>query len=381
LTLASIVLSVKSGAKVVSMSCGIERALLTRHLPKLSWDKFRRLFTRLFQAAPGVLFVAAAGNSGASAADTVPCDAATPTGDWLQPNVLCVSGLAKSTDVAGVWPGSGSSNHNPTTADGGQRYPVTLAAPGTDVLAHLPSGDLTFFYGTSSAAPLVAGAAGLVYSVNKDFSGYQVRRLLETTSVDIHDDTLGRRVDAHAALAAAIATLPPSRIGKGTCRPPDPPPPSTGHNPVGAAWLRMEVLCDGCNGVVPNSHIAFGGEKPKVGWVDDKCFIGSYCADIWLLPGVQLTPVSASGAKFLRWEGTCAGSDVQIVAGDSIAVPMTHEQNCRAYFDRSPTALDRTSRSGRNATTQTSEIIGVGIAVAAGRGNLSRAARSVGARL
>ncbi len=79
------------------------------------------------------------------------------------------------------------------------------------------SGDyLPSFGGTSAAAPLVAGAAALVYSMNPDLTVSQMRDILHTTADDMGtpgpDPTFGfGRVNAHqAVLAAGGSTNPPA---------------------------------------------------------------------------------------------------------------------------------------------------------------------------
>ncbi len=67
---------------------------------------------------------------------------------------------------------------------------------------------LTFFGGTSAAAPLVAGAAALVYSVNPDLTVAQMRDILYSSADDMgpsgRDNNFGHgRINAHQAVLAA----------------------------------------------------------------------------------------------------------------------------------------------------------------------------------
>ncbi len=79
----------------------------------------------------------------------------------------------------------------------------------------LVAGDyLSFFGGTSAAAPLVAGTAALVYSVNPDLTVAQMRNILYNTADDMgpsgRDNNFGHgRVNAHQAVLAAGGSTPP----------------------------------------------------------------------------------------------------------------------------------------------------------------------------
>ena len=63
-----------------------------------------------------------------------------------------------------------SSNYGQTNVD--------LAAPGTDILSTVPSDTYAYMSGTSMAAPMVAGAAALLYSGRPDLSLSDVRTAL-----------------------------------------------------------------------------------------------------------------------------------------------------------------------------------------------------------
>ncbi|GIF20637.1 subtilisin family serine protease [Actinoplanes tereljensis] len=85
--------------------------------------------------------------------------------------------------VAGSTQGDGRyswSNYN-ATAD----QWVDLAAPGSNIAQSASGGNFTMFEGTSSAAPLVAGAAGLVLSAKPDATADQVRDALENSGDSI----------------------------------------------------------------------------------------------------------------------------------------------------------------------------------------------------
>jgi subtilisin family serine protease len=111
------------------------------------------------KAAPNVLFVFAAGNSGTNN-DTSPIYPCVHN----QPNIVCVAATTQS-DVR-----SGFSNFGANTVD--------LAAPGSLIETTTPGGGYAFRSGTSFAAPIVAGAAALYRAVNPSATAAQTRNAL-----------------------------------------------------------------------------------------------------------------------------------------------------------------------------------------------------------
>lgn len=59
---------------------------------------------------------------------------------------------------------------------------VDVAAPGTNILSSVPGGTTQSSDGTSMAAPVVAGLAGIIFAANPGIEALQVKELLKSTS-------------------------------------------------------------------------------------------------------------------------------------------------------------------------------------------------------
>lgn len=117
--------------------------------------------TAAIQAAgnAGILFVAAAGNSG--------------TDNDTTPQYPANAGVANVVSVAA----SNSSNQLASFSDYGPNS-VNLAAPGVDIYSTLPGGKYGYLSGTSMAAPEVTGVAALAWAADPNATVAQVRNAL-----------------------------------------------------------------------------------------------------------------------------------------------------------------------------------------------------------
>ena len=129
----------------------------------------------------GALLIAAAGNEGGA----VEYPAAYP-------DVIGVAALEGDAPASYSNVGSG----------------IDIAAPGTDLLSAVPWDGYERISGTSMAAPVVAGVAGLVLSVSPDLEPLALRDHLLATATDLGLDETRQgagRIDAAAAVETAPA--------------------------------------------------------------------------------------------------------------------------------------------------------------------------------
>lgn len=194
---------VDNGARVVNMSWGrAERAYLgnlkacapqmpegeRKELARYTVERIREVLQQGMRAAPGVLFVGAAGNAGASLQDE------NPATRFSLPNFILI-GAVDRHGAATEWTNTGAE--------------ITLFANGDRVPARLPGGGASYPSGTSMAAPLVANAAARMLTVAPRLSGAQMRALLESTAT--RNATGQPLLYPRAAVEAARARVGPER--------------------------------------------------------------------------------------------------------------------------------------------------------------------------
>jgi subtilisin family serine protease len=115
---------------------------------------------------------------------------------------------------------------------------LSVAAPGNYIVTTLSNGFYAGFSGTSAAAPVVSGIAGLVLSANPALSNSQVKSIIEKNADDLgapgFDIYYGwGRVNAYKAVLAAIGTAPP---------PPDTTPPTASiASPANGATISGSI--------------------------------------------------------------------------------------------------------------------------------------------
>jgi len=191
---------------------------------------------------------------------------------------LCVGGTT-TEEVVWVSASRGPSPENwPYPPD---RRKPEISAPSADVTSCLPGGLYGAWYGTSMAAPHVAGAVALLLQADPSLDYDHLRELLLTTAVDLeapgYDYDVGYgRLDIHAAVAAALgATAAPA------------------SESVGRAWL----------GAWPNpSH----GEV-RLEWAGLPAGTADATVEIFDVRGRRVAALDAGPhSRNLRWNGTDA---------------------------------------------------------------------------
>ena len=187
----------KNGVRVVNMSWGGTAKSLENDLELCNigknpeerkaiargyFDMQKKALDAAIRGAPGILFVAAAGNSNADAAfeEAIPADLSAP-------NLLTVGAVDKAGDEAPF------TSYGPT---------VKAHANGYQVESYLPGGDRVAFSGTSMASPQVAGLAAKMLAVNPKLKPAEVIAIILAT-VDKTAD--GRRFLVHPAKALEAA--------------------------------------------------------------------------------------------------------------------------------------------------------------------------------
>ncbi|MBS7607479.1 MAG: S8 family serine peptidase [Candidatus Bathyarchaeia archaeon] len=136
----------------------------------------------------GGLVFAAGGNSGSY------------IGDANNPYIISVSATT-STDAIATF-----STYGPF---------IDISAPGVNIYTTVKGGGYGAVSGTSFAAPIAAGVAALMFSVNPSMPPSDVESILKSTAVDLGDAGYDiyygcGRIDASAALKALVSSLSPA---------------------------------------------------------------------------------------------------------------------------------------------------------------------------
>lgn len=167
------------GARVVNLSLGGPRSYA---------------MASVLADEPQTLFVVAAGNEGV---DNDGASASYPCADPA-PNVLCVGASTAAEAKASF------SNWGATTVD--------LMAPGASLLTTRPGGAYARMSGTSFAAPMVAGAAALVFGRRPQATAAEVKATLLSTVDPVAAygpvTVTGGRLNLQRAVAATQASGP-----------------------------------------------------------------------------------------------------------------------------------------------------------------------------
>ncbi|MDG2149957.1 MAG: S8 family serine peptidase [Planctomycetota bacterium] len=312
--LAGIYDSITRGAHVLSMSFG-----LYQDLPSLK-DALQAA------AEAGCVLVAAAGND----AQDVPFYPAA------YPSVIGVAASAPNDSRALF------SNFGPW---------VSLAAPGQSMYSTLLNGDYGYMSGTSTACPLVAGMAGLLYAqasgLRSPAAAQSVRAVLEGTAVPV----LGNWVTAgRVDLAAAVAALDSGN-----------PPVIDTLEPDAADALGGEVVSVSGSGLLGATGALLGSVPVAVTVLDDSTLTYTIplAAQLGDLPFVVMKASSTSNALTFRYS---AVEPPRLNVAANIAVGDTLEWNLGCTpgdFWIMLASLDQTTTSIQGWTVLTPFVVGV----------------------
>lgn len=164
-TLAAILLQIDQGATVINLSLGAKNPGTAYHPVS---DAYRRLLESVAKSHPKVVFVAAAGN------DSIGIDGRNQAPGGLPlPNLITVGAVTADGNAAGF------TNY---AVEGGE---VTISAPGVGVPMGIGSDGKPYHAnGTSFSAPMVAGAAALLQSLNPELTAAQIKETLTATAAE-----------------------------------------------------------------------------------------------------------------------------------------------------------------------------------------------------
>lgn len=92
----------------------------------------------------------------------------------IKRNIIVVGAIEKNNDLYEMW----------IDPDGGSNYGerIDVVAPGNNILTTDINNSYYYVRGTSMAAPHVSGIAGMMYSVNPNISGFEVKEIIKITS-------------------------------------------------------------------------------------------------------------------------------------------------------------------------------------------------------
>jgi hypothetical protein len=184
----------KAGTRVVNMSWRVTTPIIEGSLASIEPDSEKRreralqifetmsgAMTRAIESAPGILFVAGAGNED----EDVDFVKSFPAGLDL-PNLITVGAVDVSLQPAHF------------TSFGKS---IDIYANGFEVKTRMPGGKKTLISGTSLAAPQVSNLAAKLFAVDPTLTVQDVRELIESTAT-VEGDQKIRVIHPKAALAA-----------------------------------------------------------------------------------------------------------------------------------------------------------------------------------
>lgn len=195
-------------------------------------------------------------------------------------------------------------------------YESTVSAPGAQVYGELPGGQAMAVDGTSFSAPIVAGAVGLMKSLDISLSTAEIIDILQRTGVPSGDTTIGPRIQIGAALDAVVDAFLPfdtlAAICRGELRPYDVVFPTTLKRP-----LRLPDS-DDTAALPPLVQLSFrfaGGADGKVYYTSVDAPSAPWVADI------KMTLVNDSTIRIVQSEDAVSAGRSNFDSAEFTVVP------------------------------------------------------------
>lgn len=224
---------VQKGAKVINLSVGQTASMetLTRSIDDINIQGYNASLYLHALIARGYDFVivqsAGNGNSQNQSVDAVYnglYSSITKENCYVSENISADEIMGRII-IVGAAQNDGNNNYSQTYwSNAGDR--VDICAPGNEIYSTVPGGffgKYKYLSGTSMAAPIVTGVASLVWSVNSELTGVEVKNIVcdeKNTSYIVEDNTSEnhqltntyKMVNANLAVRAAINYIPATSI-------------------------------------------------------------------------------------------------------------------------------------------------------------------------
>ncbi|MBF0239482.1 MAG: S8 family serine peptidase [SAR324 cluster bacterium] len=194
----------EKGANVINLSLGVKIQQDTSVLSEKEKNQFLDLVIKMTQkeantwqqifreiSAKNIIVVQAAGND----------------------NTLTGLDPMKRSEFTIIVAATESQNNKASFSNYGEH--VTVSAPGEQIFNAVPRGKYDFLDGTSFSSPIVAGAVGLMKSLNSSLNVKQVREILIQTGLEVKSEN--KRMGPLVQLDAVLKKVDREDSGNETC--------------------------------------------------------------------------------------------------------------------------------------------------------------------
>lgn len=208
---------VNAGAKVINLSIGNGETYAPGEEEEMKRDmqhygeRTAELIAKLLSEGKDFLLVAGAGNSGRDARENPYFTNVTEktAKKAAEKYKVSVQDILDRVIVVGAVSYEGYSEERGYKLCDWSNWgdSINICAPGSHLLSTAVDDKYQHFSGTSASAPIVSGIAGMVWSVNKDFTGAEVKEILLSKTQPAYranDNRTYKMVDARLAVNEAI---------------------------------------------------------------------------------------------------------------------------------------------------------------------------------